>query len=48
MSLQSMNDSRMLELANHFVDEDKMVNKDKINEILNEKYTQRNIKMNKY
>ena len=48
MSLQSTNDSRMLELANHFVDEDKMVNKDKINEILNEKYTQRNIKMNKY
>ena len=47
MSLQSINDSRIFELANHFVDEDKMVNKEKINSILNEKYSQRNIKMNK-
>ena len=47
MSLQSINDSRILELANHFVDGDKMVNKEKINSILNEKYSQRNIKMNK-
>ena len=47
MSLQSINDSRIFELANHFIDEDKTVNKDKINSILNEKYSQRNIKMNK-
>jgi hypothetical protein len=47
MSLQSLNDSRIFELANHFIDEDKNVNKEKINSILNEKYSQRNIKMNK-
>ena len=46
-SLQSMNDSRMFELANHFIDEDKTVNKDKVNAILKEKYSQINIKMNK-
>ena len=46
-SLQSMNDSRMFELANHFIDEEKTVNKDKVNAILKEKYSQINIKMNK-
>ena len=46
-SMQSLNDSKMLELANHFVEEEKFLNKDKINEILNEKNNQRNIKLNK-
>ena len=36
-----------MEMANHFVEEDKLVNKDKINEILNEKNSQRYIKFNK-
>ena len=46
-SIQSINDSKMMEMANHFVEEDKIVNKDKINEILNEKNSQRYIKLNK-
>ena len=46
-SIQSINDSKMMEMANHFVEEDKLVNKDKINEILNEKNSQRYIKFNK-
>ena len=46
-SLQSINDSKMLEMANYFVEEDKIVNKEQIKEILNEKNSQRNIKLNK-
>ena len=46
-SLQTINDSKMFELANQFIEEDKIVNKEKINEILNEKNTQRNIKLSK-
>ena len=45
MSLQSINDSKMLEMANHFIDDDKIVNKEKISEILNEKNSQRNFKI---
>ena len=46
-SLQSINDSKMLEMANYFVEEEKIVNKEQIKEILNEKTSQRNIKLNK-
>ena len=46
-SLQSINDSRMLEMANYLVEEDKIINKDQIKDILNEKNSQRNIKINK-
>ena len=45
MSLQSINDSKMLEMANYFIDDDKIVNKEKISEILNEKNSQRNFKI---
>ena len=45
-SLQSINDSKMIEMANNFVEEDKLVSKDTINEILNEKYNQRLKKTN--
>ena len=47
-SLQSINDSKMLEIANKFIEEDKTFNKDTINGILNEKNSQKNIKINKY
>ena len=46
-SLQSINDSRMLEMANYLVEEDKIINKEQIKDILNEKNSQRNIKINK-
>ena len=45
MSLQSINDSKMMEMANHFIDDDKIINKEKISEILNEKSNQRNFKI---
>ena len=47
MTLQSMNDSKMLEMANLFVEGDMNLNKDKIVEILNEKNIQKNIRINK-
>ena len=47
LTLQSMNDSKMLEMANLFVEGDMNLNKDKIVEILNEKNIQRNIRINK-
>ena len=46
-SLQSINDSKMLEYANQYIEEEKMVNKEKINEILNEKNSQRYSRFNK-
>ena len=46
-SLQSINDSKMLEYANQYIEEEKMVNKEKINEILNEKNSQRYFRFNK-
>ena len=47
MSLQSMNDSKMLELANKYVDDERGLDKTKINDILNDKSTQRIMKKNK-
>ena len=47
LTLQSMNDSKMLEMANLFVEGDMNLNKDKIVEILNEKNIQKNIRINK-
>ena len=47
LTLQSMNDSKMLEMANLFVEGNMNLNKDKIVEILNEKNIQRNIRINK-
>ena len=47
MSLQSMNDSRMLELANHYVNDDNILDKGKINNILNDKNYQKVLKNNK-
>lgn len=44
MSLQSMNDSKMFELANFYVEEGGVLDKGKINEILDEKSTQKIIK----
>jgi hypothetical protein len=44
MSLQSMNDSKMLELANKYVDDERDLYKTKINDILNDKSTQRIMK----
>ena len=44
MSLQSMNDSKMLELANKYVDDGRGLDKTKINDILNDKSTQRIMK----
>ena len=44
MSLQSMNDSKMLELANKYVDDERGLDKTKINDILNDKRTQRIMK----
>ena len=44
MSLQSMNDSKMLELANKYVDDERNLYKTKINDILNDKSTQRIMK----
>ena len=47
MTLQSMNDSKMLDMANLFVEGEINLNKDKIVEILNEKNIQKNIRINK-
>ena len=44
MSLQSMNDSKILELANRFIDEEKVLDKNKINDILNDKNSQKIMK----
>lgn len=44
MSLQSMNDSKMFELANFYVEDGGVLDKGKINEILDEKSTQKIIK----
>ena len=44
MSLQSMNDSKMLELANRYIDEEKVLDKNKINDILNDKSSQKIMK----
>ena len=44
MSLQSVNDSKMLELANRYVEEGKGLDKNKINEILNDKTAQKIMK----
>ena len=41
MSLQSMNDSKMFELANFYVEDGGVLDKGKINEILDEKSTQK-------
>ena len=48
MSLQSMNDSKILELANHYVNDDKILDKGKINDILNDKNNQKTVKKYKY
>ena len=48
ISMQSMNDSKILELAKHYIDEDKIIDKGKINEILSDKNTQKIIKNYKY
>ena len=39
-----MNDSKMLELANKYVDDERGLDKTKINDILNDKRTQRIMK----
>ena len=44
MSLQSVNDSKMLELANRYVEEGKGIDKSKINDILNDKTSQKIVK----
>ena len=44
MSLQSMNDSKMLELANNYVDDENNFDLDKINDILNDKNSQKIMK----
>ena len=48
MSLQSMNDSKILELANHYVNDDQILDKGKINDILNDKNNQKTVKKYKY
>ena len=47
MSLQSMNDSKILEMANHFVDEEKALDINQINDILNDKSCQKIMKQYK-
>ena len=47
MTQQSMNDSKMLDMSNLFVEGEINLNKDKIIEILNEKNIQKNIRINK-
>ncbi len=44
MSMQSINDSKMLELANKYVNDGKGLDKTKINDILNDKTTQKIMK----
>ena len=46
--MQSINDSKILELAKHYIDEEKIIDKGKINEILSDKNTQKIIKNYKY
>ena len=46
MSLQSVNDSKMLELANRYIEEGKSLDKNKINDILNNKSCQKKMKKN--
>ena len=48
ISMQSINDSKILELAKHDIDEEKIIDKGKINEILSDKNTQKIIKNYKY
>jgi hypothetical protein len=48
ISMQSINDSKILELAKHYIDEEKIIDKGKINEILSDKNTQKIIKNYKY
>ena len=47
MSLQSMNDSKMLELANKYIDDGGVLDRSKINDILNDKSSQKFMKKNK-
>ena len=44
MSLQSINDSKMLELANKYIDDGVIVDKSEINDILNDKTIQKVMK----
>ena len=39
-----MNDSKMLELANRYIDDEKVLDKNKINDILNDKSSQKIMK----
>ena len=48
ISMQSINDSKILELAKHYIDEEKIIDKGKINEILSDKNSQKIIKNYKY
>ena len=48
ISMLSINDSKILELAKHYIDEEKIIDKGKINEILSDKNTQKIIKNYKY
>lgn len=48
ISMQSMNDSKILELAKHYIDEEKIIDKGKISEILSDKNTKKTIKNYNY